>query len=93
MADKLKYIPNNDTKSNDEGQNYLFCRLKLMAETFEHSTNQVSLKLTKVVKLGIKKRYYKTLGTSVINPQLSPPSLGEYTPLPHAHDKKIFAYP
>ena len=34
MADKLMYIPNNDT------QNYPFCRLKLVdeLETFEHST-------------------------------------------------------
>ncbi len=32
MADKLMYIPNNDA------QNYPLCRLKLMVETFEHST-------------------------------------------------------
>ena len=32
MADKLIYIP------NDETQNYLFCRLKLVVNTFEHST-------------------------------------------------------
>ena len=32
MADKLMYIPNYDT------QNYPFCRFKLVAEAFEHST-------------------------------------------------------
>ena len=32
MADKLMYITNDDT------QNYHFCRLKLVVETFEHST-------------------------------------------------------
>ena len=32
MADKLMFIPNNDT------QNYPFCSAKLVVETFEHST-------------------------------------------------------
>ncbi len=32
MADKLIYIPNDDTKK------YPFCRFKLVVETFEHST-------------------------------------------------------
>ena len=32
MADKLMYITNGDT------QNYPFCRLKLVVETFEYST-------------------------------------------------------
>ena len=32
MADKLIYIP------NDAIQNYPFCKLKLVVETFEHST-------------------------------------------------------
>ena len=32
IADKLIYNPNNDT------QNYSFCKLKLVVETFEHST-------------------------------------------------------
>ena len=32
MADKLMYIPNDDT------QNYFFCRLQLDVETFGHST-------------------------------------------------------
>ena len=33
MADKLMYKPNDDT------QNYLFCRLQLVVETFGHLTN------------------------------------------------------
>ena len=32
MADKFMYISNNDI------QNYLFCRLQLLVETFGHST-------------------------------------------------------
>ena len=32
IADKLMYIP------NDDAQKYPFCRLKLVVETFEHST-------------------------------------------------------
>ena len=32
MASKLIYIP------NDDAQNYPFCRLQLVVETFEHST-------------------------------------------------------
>ena len=43
MVDKLIYIPNDDT------QNYPFCRLKLLVETFKHSslrTNQS--KFTKI---------------------------------------------
>ena len=32
MTDKLMYIPNYDT------QNYHFCKLKLVVETFKHST-------------------------------------------------------
>ena len=34
MADKLMYIPPNDYKY----QHYPFCRLKLLVETFVHST-------------------------------------------------------
>ena len=44
MADKLIYTPN----VNSNTQNYLFCRLKLVVETFDtqlkKSTNQNSLK-------------------------------------------------
>ena len=34
MADKSMYIPNDDT------QNYLFWRLQLMVEKFEHQLNK-----------------------------------------------------
>ena len=49
-----------------------------MIETFEHSTyftNQNSIKVPEDVKKTIRKRYYKSLGTSVINRSMSPPSL------------------
>ena len=73
MADKLMYIPNDDT------QNYSLRRLQLMVEMFKHilneSTNQNSVKAAKLVSQRIGKRYCKTLGTSVINSPMSPPSL------------------
>ena len=53
MANKLMYIPNDDTQNNH------FCRLQLMVETFEHLTkwtNQSNLlKVSKVVKAMNKK--------------------------------------
>ena len=52
MADKLIYKLNYDT------QNYIFCRLKLVVETFGHSkalTNQNLFKVPKV--LGQRIRY------------------------------------
>ena len=65
MADELIYIPNYDS------QNYLFCRLKLLVETFEHSTlltkQSKFTEVPKISKQTNKKTFYKTLGTSVIN--------------------------
>ncbi len=72
MADKLLYTFNADT------QNYRFLRLKLkrLDTHFNEPTNQNSLKVPKMVKpTNIIKLYYKTLGTSVINNPVSPPSL------------------
>ena len=73
MADKLMYIPRDDT------QEYTFCILKIVVEPFEHSTSYYNqskfIKVTKVVKPTNKKTYYKALGTSVINSLLSPLSL------------------
>ena len=71
MANKLMYI------LNDDAQNYLFCRLLLVVEKLGQlykPTNQIQSKVLKVVKR-IRKLYYKTLGTSTINSQMSPPSL------------------
>ena len=42
INDKLMYIQNDDT------QNYTFCGLQLVVETFGHSTKQYSLKVPKV---------------------------------------------
>ena len=54
MAVILMYIPNDDTQNP-------FCRLKLMVETFEYSTNQNP---TKVVKPSqrIRNHYFKNSG-------------------------------
>ena len=53
MADKLMYIPNDDTK------NYSFCRLKLVVETLDtqlnEPTNKISIKIPKVETLTKKK--------------------------------------
>ena len=73
MADKLMYIPNDNT------QNYHFCRIKLMVAKFDHSTkltNQKnSLKSPKMLSLPIRNRYYETLGSSVIISPMSHTSL------------------
>ena len=69
MDDKFMYIPNDDT------QNYLFCRLKLVVETFKHSTVWAIQSNPKFLSQRIRKRYHKSLGTSVINSPLSPLSL------------------
>ena len=70
MADKLMYIPNDDT------QNYTFRRLNLLVETFKtqlnEPTNQSPLKSPKLLSQRIRKRYYKYLGTGVINSPISP---------------------
>ena len=52
MADKLMYI------SNDDRQNYPFCLLQLVVETFEHNTQldePTNKKVPKVVKPTNKK--------------------------------------
>ncbi len=73
MADKLMLFPNNNT------QNCPFCISQLLVETLDTQlnkpTNQNSLKVPNVVKPTNKKRYYKTLETSVINSPLAPLSL------------------
>ena len=64
MDDRLMYIPSDDT------QNYPFCRIKLVVAMLEHPKlwiNQPKFtKVPKVVEPTNKKRYYKTLGISVI---------------------------
>ena len=74
MADKLMYIPNDDT------QNYLFCRLKLMVikrlnTQLNESNNQNSPKVPKFGKPTNKKTFYKTFRTSAIKSPMSLPSL------------------
>ena len=62
--------------SNGDTQHYPFCWLELVvkSETFEwtlHLMNPIhhqnSLKSPKLLRQRIRKRYYKTLGTRVIN--------------------------
>ena len=60
MANRLMYIPNDAT------QNYLFCRLELVVETFGHltlwtkKTNRI--KAPKFIKQTNKKTLFKNLG-------------------------------
>ena len=56
--------------------NYLLKRLETQ---LNHPTNENSVKAPKVIKQRIRKRYYKTLGTSVIDSSLSPLSLYLWT--------------
>ena len=52
MADKLMYISNDDT------QNYTFCRLQLVVETFGKPTNPNLIKVPRVVDSNNKKSLY-----------------------------------
>ena len=71
------YIP------NDETQNYPFCKLELVMKTLNTQpndpTNQNSLKSHCFKPTNKRKRSDKTLGTSVKNSPMSPPSLSVYT--------------
>ena len=62
MADKILYIPNDDT------QNEPAFRLQLVFETclpteLNKPTNQTQLKNPRLLSQRIRKLYYKTLGT------------------------------
>ena len=66
----MLYIP------NDVKQNYPFFWLQLVVATFGPLTNQ---NLSSVFKQTNKKFFLKTLGTSVINSPMLPPSLHHMT--------------
>ena len=66
MVEKFLYIPINDTITSSVDYNYL---LKSLDTQPKEPTNQNSIKVPKVVKQRVRKHYYKTLGTSVINVQ------------------------
>ena len=55
MADKLMFNPNDDT------QNRPFCRLKLVVETFEHSTKRTNQSKFHKVPKDVKPTSKKTL--------------------------------
>ena len=67
MTDNIMHIPEDDT------QNYPFCRSQLVIEMFGHSTKwtkQSKFRITSnpsLLSQRMRKRCYKTLGTSVIN--------------------------
>ena len=65
MDEKFKHILNDDSQNNP------FCRLQLVVEILRHSLIKIQEKSSKLL---IRKRYYKTLGTSVINNPMSSPS-------------------
>ena len=75
MADKVIYIPKDDT------QYYSFWRLQKVVKMKCFNTNlnkpisQKSVKSPELLSQQIKKPYHKTLGTSVRNSPMSPPSL------------------
>ena len=66
------YIPNDDT------QNYQFCKLQLLAGWTLNLMNKpikIQKESPKLLRQRIRKQYYITLGTSVINSPISPPSM------------------
>ena len=66
MAHKLIFIPNDDTLSVDYNQ-----WLKRLDTQLNKPTNQNSIKSPKLLNQRIKKRYDKTLGTSIIKKRLA----------------------
>ena len=59
------YIPNEDTQS------YPFCRLQLIVGHLTKFNNENLRKVPSLSSQRMRKRYYKTLGTSVINCTMS----------------------
>ena len=69
MTDKLMNIPNDDKLKYP----YIF-----MVETLNSQLNELnSIKVPRLLMKQIRKCYYKALGTSVINSQMSLSSLGK----------------
>ena len=56
MADKFMYIP------NDNKQNYPFCRIKLVVETFGDSTKWAHQSKCNKSPQRIRQRFYKLWG-------------------------------
>ena len=73
MADKLIYIPNDYTQITSF-LDLIYC-LKRLNTQLDKPTNRNSEKKSPKMLSQIRKRYYKSLGTSVINSPLSPLSL------------------
>ena len=63
------YIPNDDTQS------YPFCRLQLIVGHLTKFNNENLRKVPNLSSQRMRNRYYKTLGTSVINCLMSLPFL------------------
>ena len=70
MVYEMIYVPNDDTQIYPSIDSNLL--LKLFKTQLNEQTNQKSMLLSQ----RIRKRYHKTLGTSVINSPLSTFSLG-----------------
>ena len=80
MADKLMYIPNDDTPSVDYNSQLKRLDTQLNEQSsldtqLNEQSNQIVIKVPMLLSQQIRKRYNKTLGTTVINSQMSPPSL------------------
>ena len=70
MAEKMMYIPNDETQNYNYNYNKWIWTLNIMIQQIK-----IQYKYSKLFSQRIIKRYYKTLGTSVINSPMSPPSL------------------
>ena len=73
IADKLIYNPNDNT------HNYPFCGFNLLVKIFGHSTKETNQSKFNKSYQRLRKHYNKTLGTSVINSLMSPPSMVKST--------------
>ena len=73
MLEKLKFIPN-------ETENHPICRLELVLKRLNTQLNEPTNQYSspKLLSKRIRKCYYETLVTSVINSPLSPPSLKKW---------------
>ena len=70
------YIPNNDTQNYPSVDNNYWLKGALDTQ-LNKPTNQNSIKFPRLLSQRITKRYYETLGTSVINRPISPPLMNE----------------
>ena len=89
------YITSFNGYTDDDLQNYPFCKIQLLVETFgtqlNEPTNTNSIKVPKIVNPMHKQTLnLKTLGTEVLNRTMSQPSLAIYCHIAGISQLKVF---